>query len=496
MIRISFIFPLIISVSLHGNSFNVRNFGAQGDGVTDDSGPINQAIVAARASTPGSIVYFPAGRYLYSQTLTFDGISAIGELTATAILIASDSNNSALTLTGSNCAISNLTVTTRTAPTVRNTQPMAAGINVYRAAGFSISNIAVSKVASAGILVRQSAGIPGTYAQIQNCELSGVLADGIHITEASARISIHDNYVHDTGDDFIGIVSYRTSGAVCADLLIFGNTGENQSNGRGIALVGARLVKIQGNRLLSTAGSGIYLASEQSYDTYGVDSVTVADNLIKNCPKAAAPGHAGIRLLGRTSPGGSADSSLWVKNVVTTDNRIMNSSTQGVLVGTCTAGIALTRNIIVASANDGVMLANGAADVSCLGNTISQTGQSGISIQPNVAKVVVGADPETGNGNTIYATGLYGIFIDATNSAATIDILDNFIDSVNRQGTAYVDVINVSGIARGAQISIRNNRYFNSAGGSVERLIESISTPLKAASGNASTITLKSLYSL
>src|SRR6201987_4641149 len=41
--------------------FDVKSFGAKGDGVTIDSGAINNAIEAAAAS--GGTVYFPAGTY-------------------------------------------------------------------------------------------------------------------------------------------------------------------------------------------------------------------------------------------------------------------------------------------------------------------------------------------------------------------------------------------------------------------------------------------------
>jgi len=49
---------------IHNFSFNVRLFGAKGDGSTDDSAAIRSAIAAASA---GGEVFFPAGTYLVSQ---------------------------------------------------------------------------------------------------------------------------------------------------------------------------------------------------------------------------------------------------------------------------------------------------------------------------------------------------------------------------------------------------------------------------------------------
>lgn len=45
-----------------GKIYNVKDFGATGDGVTLDTDPINKAITTAAAAGGGTI-YFPAGTY-------------------------------------------------------------------------------------------------------------------------------------------------------------------------------------------------------------------------------------------------------------------------------------------------------------------------------------------------------------------------------------------------------------------------------------------------
>jgi polygalacturonase len=71
-------FVLAVSVQLAGAPFDVKTFGAKGDGKTGDREAINKAIEAA-AAAGGGIVYFPAGTYLTGSirlksniTLQFD----------------------------------------------------------------------------------------------------------------------------------------------------------------------------------------------------------------------------------------------------------------------------------------------------------------------------------------------------------------------------------------------------------------------------------------
>jgi len=61
------------SIGSYINTYNVRDYGATGDGVTDDSTAV-QAAITACASGEGTI-YFPPGTYLCNSTLDFTGSS-------------------------------------------------------------------------------------------------------------------------------------------------------------------------------------------------------------------------------------------------------------------------------------------------------------------------------------------------------------------------------------------------------------------------------------
>jgi len=62
------------TVAVPGRVFDaVRDFGAKGDGQTDDTAALQATIDAARQAGNGAIAYLPTGRYLVSQTLTITG---------------------------------------------------------------------------------------------------------------------------------------------------------------------------------------------------------------------------------------------------------------------------------------------------------------------------------------------------------------------------------------------------------------------------------------
>ncbi|MGH7249645.1 MAG: glycosyl hydrolase family 28-related protein [Minisyncoccia bacterium] len=90
-----------------GNSYNVQQFGAKGDGITDDQNAINQAI--ARATGTGLSVYFPPGNYLHSSLIVSNGVALFGAGAST-ILTATDNTNGAIKLTGNGPSLSNVVV--------------------------------------------------------------------------------------------------------------------------------------------------------------------------------------------------------------------------------------------------------------------------------------------------------------------------------------------------------------------------------------------------
>src|SRR3569623_1599410 len=69
---------------------NVKDFCAVGDGITDDTAAIVNAI---NSFTGGGVVYFPPGKYKVSSTITLKpNLTLLGESKETTVLLASNNN--------------------------------------------------------------------------------------------------------------------------------------------------------------------------------------------------------------------------------------------------------------------------------------------------------------------------------------------------------------------------------------------------------------------
>lgn len=99
--RANFVDKALIQISI-----NVRWYGALGDGVTDDTAAVIDAINAAASQK--SVLYFPAGQYVLSQTISLSDMSILGSGTGNTILL--PKNVSVLFQIGSNTCVRDMTI--------------------------------------------------------------------------------------------------------------------------------------------------------------------------------------------------------------------------------------------------------------------------------------------------------------------------------------------------------------------------------------------------
>jgi len=200
-------------------SLNVHDFGAKGDGVTDDTRAINKALQAGHDQQAN--VYFPAGTYLCNTVdnsgniLTFD---------------CGSTNNLTLYGDGSSTVIT----------TSLNTGTVLLYIRAYAASsGTTVKNLSLQN--THGLITQQTRGlfITGTGAQnLSNITVSGCYFNGFSTALGAQGITNftvnsnyfgsplgHDNAKDDT-DPAVFLWCYDNSNGRCYNIVVTNNTAD------------------------------------------------------------------------------------------------------------------------------------------------------------------------------------------------------------------------------------------------------------------------------
>jgi hypothetical protein len=227
--------------------FNVLDFGATGDGVTDDTADINLAIVALNNAGGGQLS-FPPGIYRVTASLTPITVPAIvqGHGTASVVRTATD-GITVFTLSGSYSGIKDLAITsTITAPTsaiavllnAANNYLDGVQITRFYDAVASNDNAYSWFITRSHIYNSLHAGINLTYAGANadqgDCTIHATTIEQnlgttntaavLYAAHGGLRIQNCKFLQHDSGVDLV-----LGNGAETADLLITGSSMENQA---------------------------------------------------------------------------------------------------------------------------------------------------------------------------------------------------------------------------------------------------------------------------
>jgi hypothetical protein len=133
---------------------NVRNFGAVGNGIIDDSTAIQNA--ANDAASRGIGVFFPPGTYLHASPVEFS--TPVTGSGSSSILVANNPANCAVILSGVGPSIQNLVISTQgLAGSSSLLNPNSASLLVQTATSFTVANLTIVTGTNMwGVLVLQS----------------------------------------------------------------------------------------------------------------------------------------------------------------------------------------------------------------------------------------------------------------------------------------------------------------------------------------------------
>jgi hypothetical protein len=358
--------------------FSVKDYGATGDGTTNDLTAIRAAIAAL---TSHSQLYFPPGKYKVDNQFTFSGLNdvLISGDSAEIYLTSGHSNTFIIDSTCSNITVSGLSFTGDLLGTndvvfirihasdsaiIGNFFNQSSEFNIF--VGDELSSAPVARVIVRGNIITNSAG------------------DSIHVSNAT-DVNITGNVISHSGDDGIGI-GKEPACASPARINVIGNSIYDSAS-RGIAVWEANDVTVRGNTIKSTVRGGVEVTRYLSTSIYS-SRITVADNQIVS---ASSAGQASITMYyandstvtGNTivsTGAGNGIAFLDANHLVIAGNSIKDSPGNGIAangettnVATGWSGITIKDNILDGNASEAIRVVPGAgitiSKLSIVGNT-------------------------------------------------------------------------------------------------------------------------------
>jgi hypothetical protein len=353
---------------------SVLQFGAKGDGITDDSSAINAAI--RYASNVGSFVYFPQKAsittYLIKSPIYMLSNVSLKGVNKNSVIIKCDKDNvySIYFATNvSNCEISNLTIDGANAnnsygiliayngnnninidnDAIQNFKGNSVGMRVIgNSNNITIADVTVNNIGDRTITNTGYYGI-GIYigmeisnVTVEDCEISNTWgSSAILINPPDKNINIINNNIHDTFQR--GIEGYYvTPGVINVNVKIENNTITNAG--------------ILNNTGSNVGSNGIYATNGPTatleYSIIGNNIQNVGENGIECWFGGIIQGntisHTGaFQGIGT----GSTEGIYIVSNCSVMDNKIEHTASEGILMGSFSTNVYKVRNTITISNN-------------------------------------------------------------------------------------------------------------------------------------------------
>ena len=315
--------------------YSVTEFGAVGNGVTDDTAALQRAFDAAR---DGDVVVIPDGRtFVQADVLTVrrDGITITGGGT----VLATREARSSFVLAADRVTLDDVTLrisnTTRRWDAYEQQRLRIAGHT-----GITVRDVQVIGSAAAGMYI----GNATSNFLIERVSVSDTRADGIHMTQGAHDGRVVAPYVHNVGDDGVAVVSYRQDGAPCARIEVVSPRVDGTSGGRGLSIVGGTDVTWLDVDVRNTYAAALFIAAEGNWGTTGVARVRVLGGTVVNANDDTTIDHGSVMLYNGTNDLAVED--VLISDIAVTGYRGTMSRVLGLIANTPAGAI---RNITLQS---------------------------------------------------------------------------------------------------------------------------------------------------
>jgi hypothetical protein len=260
-------------------TLNVKDYGALGDGVTNDTTAVNAAIAAM---TNNSSLYFPAGKYLVTtgsltNMASLSYITIFGDGRASEIYSSTTGASGNFLVTLSTCdhvTIRDLSIVG--SATVRGS---GCGIRIYSSYSL-VSNVYVNGVSDFGILVSNAGAAYTISVNVVNCISDHTLGDGFHFG-AVTDSSLVNCQAYYTGDDAIGIGDDGAIGFPATRIEVVGFQSIQAGNHAAGGTHGSGIRIFDGAVDIHVVGGAIYQSCEAGIQTTRATSTTAYNTRIK-----------------------------------------------------------------------------------------------------------------------------------------------------------------------------------------------------------------------
>lgn len=374
---------------IEGAAVNVKDFGAIGDGVTDDTAAIQAAIDANIGS-----IFFPRGTYLVSpvtgqnyallvssKTVQMRGNSSALKMTSTEIkqLIRFETSN--------NCSIENLTFQGS------GTNGADGGVGLvqfFDCDNVSVSNCYILDANCDGLAVASCNGVTIANSIFENCSKSSIYPN------LSTGVSINNNYIKSTG----------------------GHTVSGNIVGSGIQISGNTDCTITGNIITNGLGIGIYCNES---GTTAPKRNLITGNTVKNIENPTYTAvSGGIRL-----SNGATDKACGtiVEGNIVQDCGLYNfyiENHDGAKISDNTGIESIRSNFLISSISDVTFQNNTAINT----NTSNTSGQHAFYLINSASNVTGGGNRAVDSSSFTTSYGAHDIFDSTGNDNRVVKIKD------------------------------------------------------------------------